>query len=106
MDNPFLTKSPELVALYTQYVMESEIAASLSLITARGEISYVEYTTERLENPLISVSDSIPYLNNFTFANRPIWISKISWFPETKYDTHHITASIALITPRCRYGNF
>ena len=106
MSNPFLATSPELVALYTQYVMRPGIAASLSLIADRGEISYVEYTTERLENPIIPVSDSFPYLNIFTFANRPIWTRKISWCPDTKYDTHHTTASIALITPRCQCGNF
>ena len=46
--------------------MEPEVAASLSLMPAIGET-----TTQRLDNPLIPVSDTIPRQNIFTFASQP-----------------------------------
>ena len=51
--------------------MEPEVAASLSLMPAIGETLHTEYTTQRLDNPLIPVSDTIPRQNIFTFASRP-----------------------------------
>ena len=51
--------------------MEPGVAASLSLMPAIGETLHAEYTTQRLENPLIPVSDTIPPQNIFTFASRP-----------------------------------
>ena len=51
--------------------MEPEVAASLSLMPAIGETLHAEYTTQRLDNPLIPVSDTIPRQNIFTFASRP-----------------------------------
>ena len=71
MGSPFLATDTELVALDTQDVMEPEVAAPLSLMPAIGETWHAEYTTQRLQNPLIPVSDTIPHQNIFTFANRP-----------------------------------
>ena len=100
MGNPFLRTSTELIALDTHDVMEPEVAASLSLMPTIGEALHVEYTTHRLEIPLIPVSDTIPRQNMFTFANRPD-LKKKRGCPETKYGTRHTTVSVAPIMPRC-----
>ena len=103
MGNPSLAMSTGLVALDAQDVMEPEVAASLSPMPAVGETLHAKYTTQRLENPLIPVSDTIPRQNSFTFANLPDW-NKKKRCPETKYDTRHTTVSVTPITPRCWYG--
>ena len=84
--------------------MEPEVAASLSLMPAIGETLHAEYTTQRLENPLIPVSDAIPRQIFLTLQTDQIWRKQKSWCPETKYDTRHKTLSVAPITPRCWYG--
>ena len=102
LDNPFLAKSQEPVALDTQLVFEQAVVTSLSEIHELGQTRHSAFVSERIANSSVPPSDTIKRNNVLTFAKRPdtkIKGNKRRWHAETEYDPGYTIFSVSPITP-------